>query len=703
MSVEITLSLEGSDDLIAGRACIRVPMDQMSKIGLRAGDTAAVTIGRTTHARVVPAPRGGNAAKVSNDILTNAEFAPGKAAKLQPAKLPNLTSVIFCVKGKVPPDTAVMSEALFDVPLTEGDMVDVVDQAGQHTSLEVQSLTPAPAGLFQDHTAISLRTDPDQAISYNGVGGLDAQIARIHEMVAAPLLRPDLFARLGIKPPRGVLFNGPPGSGKTLLARAIAANTSAAFFQLNGPEIVSKHYGESEAALRSIFQAAEKDQPAIIFIDEIDAIAPKRDGMSGEKQVERRMVAQLLTLMDGLDDRGNVVVMAATNLPDSLDSALRRPGRFDREISFPPPDAKQRADILGIHLRNAPLASDVALADLSEQCHGYVGADLAALAREASLAALQRAVHDAGGEDAVVPAELFITQADLETGRSRTIPSVLRETHVRRKSITWADIGGMDHEKNALIEAVIWPLEHAATFEAMQVAPCKGILLSGPPGSGKTLIAQALANESRMNFLFVRPSKIMSQFLGEAERAIADVFNRARQSAPTLIFFDELDGLAPRRGGSDGVVTRIVTQLLAELDGLDSNQGIVVVGATNRAAAIDPALTRPGRFDMVLPIPLPDQQARLAILRVHAGTRPLDQDIDLDALAQQTDGYSGAGLANLVQMAARSSLRRALTAKGNDPVITTDDFATALNADAASRLARQSNHISSEGRSNVPI
>lgn len=486
-----------------------------------------------------------------------------------------------------------------------------------------------------------------------------------------------------------------------MLARTVAANTAATFFQINGPEIVSKHYGDSEAALRQVFASAAQAQPAIIFIDEIDAIAPRREALSGEKQVERRVVAQLLTLMDGLEDRGNVVIMAATNLPDSLDPALRRPGRFDREIGFTPPDATSREEILRIHLKHAPLHPDVDLGAIATAAQGYVGADLAALAREAALAALRRAVADAGGEAAVRPETLFVTQADLHSGLGATIPSALRDTHVDSAPIWWSDIGGMEAQKQALTEGVMWPLEHAALHDTLRLAPARGVLLSGPPGGGKTLIARALANESGMNFILVRPAKILSQFLGDAERAIADVFIRARQTAPTLIFFDELDGLAPRRGGKDAVQDRIVAQLLAELDGLAVNTHVVVIGATNRAGAIDPALTRPGRFDLILPVPLPDTAARAAILRVHMADRPLAATVDPDDLATLTDGFSGAALANLVSRAARTALGRCLRDARAEPQITTADIALALAAETQAETNRASDFIRKQEVQNV--
>lgn len=663
-----------------GRALVRMPMDKMNEIGLQAGDTVAISAARQTHARVMPAPRGGDEIEANGALALNIGADWGDTADVALATLPALRSVVVKASGEPIGTTGDIAEALYDLPLTEGDVIDLMLPMGRAARFEVITLDPPVAGLFSDQTTVSLGGRPEASATYEDIGGLSDEIARVHEMVAVPLLRPELFARLGVPAPRGVLFTGPPGSGKTLLARSIAAKTSAAFFQINGPEIVSKHYGESEAALRNVFEAAAKEAPAIVFIDEIDAIAPRREGLSGEKQVERRVVAQLLTLMDGMSDRGRIIVMAATNLPDSLDPALRRPGRFDREIRFGPPNSEARREILQIHLRNAPLSADVDLGQIAAEAHGYVGADLAALAREASLAALDRAVSEAGGEQALKPDDLFITPSDLAHGLSVTSPSTLRDTMVESPTLSFDDIGGMDDTKDALKEAVIWPLQHRARFEALKLRCVSGVLMSGPPGSGKTMLARALASESGMNFIPVRPARIMSQFLGDAERAIAEVFAKARQSAPCLIFFDELDALAPRRTGKDAALDRVVAQLLTDLDGMAQNEDVVVLAATNRMSAIDPALTRPGRFDVMVRIPLPDTSARRAILDVHLRGLPLERDVDLDNLANRTQNASGADLAGLVTAAARASARRQMHSETDAITVTVQDFDAALQA-----------------------
>lgn len=690
------LSLKKAQTSPAARAVVRLSIDQMGQMGLQAGDTIALEGKRRTHARVMPAPRGGVEIETTDEIARNIGIDWGEDADVSPAPLPALRSVVIKATGADIGTPDEVRETLYDVPLTLGDRLEVRLPMGRTAAFEVAALDPETAGLFTEDTALSLGGHPDPAQSYDDVGGLGDVIARVHEMVAVPLLRPELFDRLGVAPPRGVLFFGPPGSGKTLLARSIAARTSAAFFQINGPEIVSKHYGESEAALRNVFAAAAKDAPAIIFIDEIDAIAPRREGLSGEKQVERRVVAQLLTLLDGLSARGKVIVMAATNLPDSLDPALRRPGRLDREISFGPPDAAAREEILRIHLRKAPLAQDVTLSEIAAQSHGYVGADLAALAREASLAALDRAVAEAGSEAAVKAETLFIRQIDLAHGLKVTSPSSLRDTVVEAPEVSFDDIGGMQEAKRLLTEAVLWPQAQAQSYQALGLPSLSGVLMSGPPGSGKTLLARALAKESGMNFIPLRPARIMSQFLGEAERAIAEIFTKARHSAPCLVFLDELDALAPRRAGKDAVLDRIVAQLLTEMDGLARNTDVIVLAATNRADAIDPALTRPGRFDIAIPIGLPDAEAREAILSVHCRARPLAGDVDLHRLAARTAGASGAALAALVTGAARAALGRVMAAPESTLEITAADFDAALALQAQTMTALRDNHISAE-------
>ncbi|MEO0915902.1 MAG: AAA family ATPase [Pseudomonadota bacterium] len=682
--IELGFRLSPSAD--NGRALIKLPSDVMDKLDLVPGDAVRVGVTGETHCRAVRTE--GKDVELDRATATRIGAKTGGTVSISQAQLSPLTSAIVAVEaegGRVRSED--LKEALFDLPLTPGDCLDLTLPVGGKSRVTVNETIPSPAGFLRSDTILSIAGTPSPGAEFEEIGGMEEEIARVHEMVAMPLNRPELFERLGVQPPKGVLFTGPPGSGKTLLARAVAARTSAAFFQINGPEIVSKHYGDSEAALRQVFDAASRKAPAIIFIDEIDAVAPRRDVLSGEKQVERRVVAQLLTLLDGMADRGRVVVMAATNLPDSIDPALRRPGRLEREITFRPPNRAQRRDILAVHLRDAPLAADTDLDAVADASHGFVGADLAALAREAALAALAREVANSGGEEHVDANALRIQARDLDAGLAKTRPALLRDTVVESPAVRWNDIGGHDDVKTALSEAAIWPVKHRDAFRRMRVATAKGILLSGPPGSGKTLLARALAGESGLNFVGVRPTRVLSQFLGEAERAVAELFAKARHAAPSLLFFDEFDALARRRSGQDAVLDRVVAQLLVEMDGLVSNEDVVVLAATNRPAAIDPALLRPGRIDQILSVPHPDAAGREAILRVHLANRPVCETVDLPGLAAMTSGMSGAGLAAAVQAAARRALRRAISQGGgrtDTSQIEADDI-TAAFADLQAR------------------
>jgi transitional endoplasmic reticulum ATPase len=682
--------------LVEGRSrgLVRVSRADLDALGLRSGDAARIEGGRITHVRVVAGSAEPGTLLVDRMVAENAGVAGGGEARVAAVQLPPLEGLLLRVEAGHAPAPADMADALYDMTVTEGDRIVLVLPGGRSADATVVSTRPAGGGFFGDRCVATVEAAPATAPSFEGVGGLSAQIARVEEMIGTPLLRPDLYERLGISPPRGILFCGPPGSGKTLLARAVAQRTKAAFFHVDGPEIVSKHYGDSEEALRRVFEAAVKRAPSIVFIDEIDAIAPRRDALSSEKQVERRIVAQLLTLLDGLEDRGRVVVMAATNLPDSLDPALRRPGRFDREIAFRPPSVAQRREILGIHLARAPLAADVDLDTVAAATHGYVGADLAALAREAAVAALSRSVAAAGGEARVRAEDLTITAADLALGLAATGPSALRGATADAVPVSWDDVGGAEAARDALRQAVIWPQRHPEALAALGVRPARGVLLAGPPGSGKTLAARALATESAMNFLHVRPPRLLSQFLGEAERAVAELFATARATAPTLVFFDEFDAIAPRRTGRDATLDRIVAQLLTEFDALAGHPGVVVLAATNRPGAIDPALTRPGRFDAVVRFGIPDAAARRAILSVHLRGRALREDIDLDALVAATEGASGADLATLVDDAARGALARALAAgmTGVDG-LGTEDLDAAIGRMHAAHAVRQDDFI----------
>ncbi len=675
-----------------GRAIVRLTPSDMERAALRPGDIVALRGMRCTHARLLPSQSSNSAVCTDGITAANAGASWGEVVSLSKAELPALNAIRL--KAPATYEIKSFAPALQDMSLSVGDRHILYPEpisAGitpQPIDVTVEDLDPPGAGRVGPATQIVITAPEPAHPDYPGVAGLARQIAAIHEMVELPLERPDLFERLGLAPPRGVLFTGPPGSGKTLLARALAERTASAFFQIAGPEIVSKHYGETERALRDVFTAAAKKGPAIVFIDEIDAIAPQRDALSGEKQVERRVVGQLLTLMDGLAPRDRLVVIAATNLPDTLDPALRRPGRFEREIAFTAPDTDARREILALHLADAPLSQDVDLLSVAQQSSGYLGADLAALAREAGLAALDRARRDAGGSDHISAADLFLTKDDLDSAIARTRPSLLRADAFDATPPGWTDVGGLEDTKAALTEAVIWPLRHREAFTSLGLTPPRGILLSGQPGTGKTLLARALATEAGMNFVPVQTSSILSQYLGEAERAVEAVFRRARLVSPCLLFFDELDTLTLARGEADAATDRVIAQILTEIDGLQPNAGITVIGATNRPERIDPALLRAGRFDLAIRMELPEQASRADILAIHTRGRSLDGTVDLDAVALATQGATPADLASIVATAARKALVRWRSGGGQSaPAIQQVDLENAVQ-DWATRSTR---------------
>ena len=510
-------------------------------------------------------------------------------------------------------------------------------------------VVPSTQVVLSDKPAKVLATEIPQ-ISYEDIGGLTDEIKKVREMIELPLRYPELFERLGVEAPKGVLLHGPPGTGKTLLAKAVASETNANFSSISGPEIISKFYGESEGRLREIFDSAQENAPSIIFIDEIDSIAPKREEVTGE--VEKRVVSQLLSLMDGLQSRGKVVVIGATNRPNALDSALRRPGRFDREIEIGVPNKDGRLQVLQIHTRGMPLADDVDLKHLANVTHGFVGADLEALTKEAAIHALRRILPEIDFEAESVPAEILnkiiVDMNDFQESLKEIEPSAMREVLIEVPNVKWTDIGGLAEVKEELQEAIEWPLKYPEIFAYMNTSPPKGVLLYGPPGTGKTLLAKAVANESEANFISIKGPEVLSKWVGESEKAVREVFRKARQAAPTIIFFDELDSITPVRGsgfGGSQVTERVISQILTELDGLEELKDVVVIGATNRIDIVDPALLRPGRFDRLLSVPVPDLDARKAILKIHLEKKPLADDVKIDQLAEKTEGYSGADLA----------------------------------------------------------
>ena len=507
-------------------------------------------------------------------------------------------------------------------------------------------------------------------VTYEDIGGLKEEVKKVREMIEIPLKRPELFERLGISPPKGVLMHGPPGTGKTLLAKAVANESDAHFIAINGPEIMSKYVGGSEERLRELFEEAEENAPSIVFIDEIDAIAPKREEVTGE--VERRTVAQLLTLMDGLKSRGQVVVIGATNRPDALDHAIRRGGRFDREIEIGVPDKDGRGEVLQIHTRGMPLDEKVDLEEVAEITHGFVGADLESLCKEAAMRVLRRVLPDIKGDEEISTETLkkmIVTKSDFKEALKEVQPSALREVLVQVPDIKWDDIGGLESAKQELQEAVEWPLKYPESFEKFGVRPPRGVLIYGPPGTGKTLLAKAVANESDANFIAIKGPELLSKWVGESEKGIREVFRKARQTAPTVIFFDEIDSIASTRGGSStdsGVTQRVVNQLLTEIDGLEELQDVSVIAATNRVDILDPALTRPGRFDRHVKVEDPDENARFAIFKVHTSGMPLSEDVDLESLAKRSDGFVGADIEAVCREAVMLTLRENLESEKVD-------------------------------------
>jgi transitional endoplasmic reticulum ATPase len=687
------------------RGIVRLDLDFMSEIGCAIGDVLSLEGKATAYARAMPLPvslRGTGSILVDQTLRSNAGLTIGEAATVLKTDLPVAKRVEFAREDKADGVKLTMRQLCDEFehkPLVAGNVFSIGLANGKSLTLKVTATEPAGPVIGGQATAFLLMANgapsSETSLSYGDLGGLSREVARVREMIELPIKRPDFFEHLGIQPPRGVLLSGPPGTGKTLLARAVARECQASFFQINGPEIVGKHYGESEKHLRDIFRKAENEQPAVIFIDEIDAIAPKRDSLNGDRQVERRIVGQLLTLLDGLTNRGQVIVMAATNLPNSLDPALRRPGRFDREIVFGVPDKAARRDILNIHTSAMPLAQDVDLDHIASVSHGYVGADLAALAREAGMSALRRATQAEVSPEHLNVSNLLVQQVDFLQAHQEIVPSAIREVYTDIPESSWSDIGGHDDIKQALIEAVVWPLKHGDLYESAGVRPSKGILLAGPPGTGKTLLALTLASESGVSFISVRGPQLLSQFVGESERAIRDVFQKARLAAPCILFFDEIDALTPRRGGEAGaVMDRIVAQFLTEIDGIDDLRGVFVLAATNRQDQVDPAVLRPGRFDLTLDVGLPDAATRQTILEIHAAKSKLDKTVDLGALATRLDGLSGAELEAVVRQAAMAAIRRSVSTGINDnyalPVLTSTDFTEAAMAVSAANANRRS-------------
>ena len=705
----------------SGRGLARLSRATMAALGLAEGDVVEIVGKRTTPARAVlpySEDEGLEILRLDGLQRANAGVGSGDFVEVRKAVSTPAQRVVFApaqANLRLQGSGEALKRSFGMRPLTAGDVVATTGQqrieegnmppalrtmlnapafALQEIRLTVVSTTPKGIVHIDQNTEVELRPEYTEAredggrradVTYDDIGGLGSTVDQVREMVELPLRYPELFQRLGVDPPKGVLLHGPPGTGKTRLARAVANESHAHFFLINGPEIMGSAYGESERRLREIFEEAAKEAPSIIFIDEIDSIAPKRGQTTGE--TEKRLVAQLLTLMDGLEPRQNLVIIAATNRPEAIDEALRRPGRFDREIVIGVPDERGRREIIGIHTRSMPLGDKVDLDELARQTYGFVGADLAALAREAAIDAVRRIMPKLNLEEKTIPPEvldsLAVTREDFIEALKRIQPSAMREVMVQAPNVGWDDVGGLDEARERLREGVELPLKEPDAFRRLGIRPAKGFLLYGPPGTGKTLLAKAVAREAQANFIATKSSDLLSKWYGESEQQIARLFARARQVAPCVIFFDELDSLVPARGGGLGepqVTERVVNTILAEMDGLEELQSVVVIGATNRPNLIDPALLRPGRFDELVYVSVPDEGGRRRILGIHTKDMPLADDVDLDTLARRTERFTGADLEDLVRRAGLVALRQNLGAT----TVGAADFEKALDETRAS-------------------
>ena len=695
----------------SGHGIARLPKTTMARLGITEGDVIEIAGKRTTAARAVlayPEDDGLEVIRLDGLQRANAEVGSGDHVQVTRAESRPASRVVFAPaqrEMRLQGPAQALKRNFFARPLMAGDLVATTGQqqvrdmppqvarmfntpayALTQIRLTVVSTTPKGIVHIDENTEIELREEYEEArtgrgdVNYDDVGGMGDTIRQLREMVELPLRYPELFTRLGVDPPKGVLLHGPPGTGKTRLAQAVANESEASFFTINGPEIMGSAYGESERRLREVFEEAAKASPSIVFIDEIDSIAPKRGQVQGE--AEKRLVAQLLTLMDGLQARSNIVVIAATNRPDAIDEALRRPGRFDREIIIGVPDESGRREIIGIHTRGMPLAEGVSLDELARTTHGFVGADLAALAREAAIETTRRIMPLLDLEAQTIPAEvldnLSVTREDFVAALKRVQPSAMREVMVQVPNIGWADIGGLDDAQMKLREGVELPLRNPQAFHRLGIRPAKGFLLYGPPGTGKTLLAKAVAKEAEANFIAIKSSDLLSKWYGESEQQISRLFARARQVAPCVIFIDEIDSLVPARGSSGNepqVTARVVNTILAEMDGMEELSSVIVIGATNRPALVDPALLRPGRFDELVYVGTPTEDGRAHILKIHTRNMPLAKDVDLAAIAKETDRFTGADLEDVVRRAGLVAIR----ARGEKvKTVTAADFTEAL-------------------------
>jgi transitional endoplasmic reticulum ATPase len=672
-----TLKVAEAEQRDVGRKIARVDPEVAKQLNIASGDALELkSLGRKTTVLSWPAKendKGKGLIRIDGHIRNRLDVGMNDLIEIRVVESKEAKSITFAPIEplRIMGAEEFLSEYLNGTLMTKGDTIPI-NVMGRRIDLVVISTNPSGPVIINHSTEIIVSEESSKAvqitkgetasITYEDIGGLGDAVERVREMIELPLRHPELFKRLGVEAPKGVLLHGPPGTGKTLLAKAVANETNSNFYTIGGPEIMSKYHGESEERLRNVFEQAEKNAPSIIFIDEIDSIAPKREEATGE--TERRIVAQLLSAMDGMTSRGKVVVIAATNRINAIDPALRRPGRFDREIEIGVPNRDGRLEVLQIHTRGMPIDKDVNLEKLADISHGFVGADLQALAKEAAMRALRRVLPEMNLSSESIPLDtlrkIIVKMQDFMDVIKEMEPSAMREVFVEVPDIKWEDIGGLSSIKQELQEAVEWPLKYLGVFTYADATPPKGILLYGPPGTGKTLMAKAAANESEANFISIKGPELLSKWVGESEKGVREIFRKARQSAPCIIFFDELDAIAPTRGGNHGdshVTERVISQFLTEMDGLEILTNVVVIGATNRPDIIDPALLRPGRFDRILYVAPPDRDSRLQIIKIHTKKKPLAEDVNVEQLADKTDGYTGADIASLSSAAVMLSLR----------------------------------------------